>query len=70
MSSLVIDRTMFVYGPMDQYSVTRVVPMLICQWTSFYLKTYVKKGDNSKTIVFRVMISKYSKFGVDTFNTF
>ena len=47
---------------------------------SFYLKVLVKKGHNSKNIAFRVMffalhvhlvmMSKYAKFGVDTFNTF
>ena len=42
---------------------------------SFYLKL-VKKEHNSKTITFielrplSCMMSKYSKFGVDTFNTF
>ena len=56
------------------------VPMLVCQGTSFYLKYLVEKGHNSKTISIRVMplvllmhlvmMSKYSKFGVDTFNTF
>ena len=51
------------------------VPMLVCQGPSFYFE----KGHNSKTILFRViplvlqlhlvMMSKNSKFGVDTFNT-
>ena len=54
--------------------------MLVCQGPSFYLIFLVKKGQNSKNTPFRVMppvmqlhlimISKYSKFGVDTFNTF
>ena len=53
--------------------------MLVCQKPSFYLKRKVKKGHDSKTIGFRgmplvlqlhlVMMSKYSKFGVDIFNT-
>ena len=56
------------------------VPMLVCKGPSFYLKIYVKKGHNSKTLAFRfiplvlqlhlVMMSKYSKFGVDTINNF
>ena len=47
---------------------------------SFCLKIYAKKGHNSLTIAIRVkplvlqlhlvMMSKHSKFGVDTFNTF
>ena len=57
-----------------------MVRMLVCQGPSFYLKFLVKKGHNSKTMAFRfmplalqlhlVIMSKYSKFGVDTFNTF
>ena len=56
------------------------VPTLVSQEPSFYLKFLVNKVDNSKTIALRVMplvlqlhlvlMSKYSKFGVDTFNTF
>ena len=55
------------------------VPMLIYQGPSFYLKSLGKKGHYSKKIAFRimplvlqlhlVMMSKYYKFGVDTFNT-
>ena len=55
------------------------VPTLLCQGSSFYLKYLGKKGHNSNNITFRVMpivlqlhlfmMSKYSKFGVDTFNT-
>ena len=54
--------------------------VLIYQGLSFYLKMLHKKGHNSKDIAFRVMplvlqldiimMRKYSKFGVDTFNTF
>ena len=56
------------------------VPTLVCQRPSFYLKCLVKKGHNSKNIVYwvmplvfqlhLVMMSRYSKFGVNTFNTF
>ena len=56
------------------------VSTLVCQGPSFYLKLLVKKGHNSKTTAFRVMrlvlqlhlvmMSKYSMFNVDTFNTF
>ena len=54
--------------------------MLICQGPSFYLKLLVNKGlvNTLKNTVSRVMslvlqlqpvmMSKYSKFGVDTFN--
>ena len=52
------------------------VPTLVCQEPLFYLKCLGKKGHNSKNIAFRVMLlvsqlhpvmmSKYSKFGVDT----
>ena len=52
----------------------------VYQQPSFYLNILVKKGHNSKTIAFRamslvlqlhhVMMSKYSKFGVDIFTTF
>ena len=54
--------------------------MLVCQGPSFYLKSLVDKGPNSKTIAFGAMtlvlqlhlfiMIKYSKLGVDTFNTF
>ena len=54
--------------------------MLVCQGPSFYLNILVKKGHNPKNIALRViplvlqlqlvMMSKYSKFGVDTFNIF
>ena len=56
---------------------------LVCQGPSLYLKHLVKKGHNSKTIacfqnyapclvlhMHSVMTSKYSKFDVDSFNTF
>ena len=56
-----------------------VVPTFVCQGPSFYLKIQVKKGHNSKNITLRVMplnlqlhlvmISKYSKFTVDTFSS-
>ena len=56
------------------------VPILVCQGPSFYLQFLVKKGHNSTNIAFRVMplplqlhlvmMSKYTKFGVDTFSTF
>ena len=54
--------------------------MLVCQGPSFNLKIEVNKGHNSKPIALRVMplalhlhlvmMSKYSKFGVYTVNTF
>ena len=58
-----------------------MVPTLVFQGPSFYLKFLVKKGHNSTNMAFRVMplvlqlhlvmMSKYTKFGaVDTFNTF
>ena len=53
---------------------------LICRGAIILLKIYVKKGHNSKTTALRVMplvlqlhlvmMSKYSKFGVDTLSTF
>ena len=53
------------------------VPTLVYQVPSFYLKSLVKKGHNSKNTAFRVMLlvlqlhlvimSKYSKFGVDQY---
>ena len=56
------------------------VPKLVCRGPSFYLKIKLKKGHNSKSTAFRVMpcvpqlhlvmISKHSKFGVDTLSTF
>ena len=59
---------------------THAVPTLICQGPSFYIFFLVKKGHYSKTIAFRVMplvfqlhlvmMRKYSKSGVNTFNTF
>ena len=55
-------------------------PTLISPEPSFYLKFLVKKRNNSKTIAFKAMslvlqlqldmMSKYSKFSVDTFTTF
>ena len=55
-------------------------PTLLCQRSLFYLNLLVKKVYNSKNIVFRIMslvlqlqlviMSKYSMFDVDTFNTF
>ena len=62
-----------------QEKVPHAVPTLICHGPSIYLKFLVKKGHHSKTIAFRVMpllqlhlvmMSNYSRFGVDTFNTF
>ena len=51
-----------------------------CLSVSFYLKFLLKNGHYSKIIAFRVMplvlqlhlvmMSRYSKFGVDTFSTF
>ena len=55
------------------------VPTLVCHSHHTAYKISVKKGNNSKTIAFRVMtlfqqlhlvmMTKYSQFGVDTFNT-
>ena len=56
------------------------VSTLICYGPSFFIKSLVKIGHNSRNIAFiviplvlqlhLVMLSKYSKFGFDTFNTF
>ena len=58
---------------------SHAVPTL-CQGPSFYLKFLVKKRHNSRNKAFKVMplvlqlhlvmMRKYTKFGVDTFNTF
>ena len=65
---------------LKQTRAQHVVSMLVCQGLSFSLKYLLKKRYNSKTTAFRVMplvlqlhlviMSKYSMFGVDTFNTF
>ena len=56
------------------------VPTLVCRGAHSTLNLKLKKGHNSKTTVFRVvplvmqlhlvMMSKYSKFGVDTLSTY